>query len=64
VNETVNGWSRGGFVKAVRHDPDCPDGLPDFRQLIHVAYKVAFELGDAYIRVWKNSGHRRQERDA
>jgi len=47
--ETVSGWSREDFVKALRHGPDCPDGLPDFRQLIHVAYKVAFELGDEYI---------------
>jgi len=47
--ETVNGWSSEDYVKALRHDLDCPDYNPSFRQLIHVAYKVAFELGDEYI---------------
>jgi len=53
--ETVSGWSREDFVKALRHDPDCPDYNPIFRQLIHVAYKVAFELGDEYIRALKKN---------
>lgn len=47
--ETVNGWSSENYVRTLRHDPDCPDYNPSFRQLIHVAYKVAFELGDEYM---------------
>ena len=47
--ETVNGWSSDDYVNALRHDLDCPDYNPGFRQLIHVAYKVAYELGDEYI---------------
>ena len=47
--ETVNGWSSENYVRTLRHDSDCPDYNPSFRQLIHVAYKVAFELGDEYM---------------
>lgn len=46
---TVNSWSSTDYVNALRHDLDCPDYNPGFRQLIHVAYKIAFELGDEYI---------------
>ncbi|MFO7936797.1 MAG: tagaturonate epimerase family protein [Kiritimatiellia bacterium] len=49
VAETVENWSSHDYVSALRHDLDCPDYNPGFRQLIHVAYKVAFELGDEYI---------------
>ena len=47
--ETVNGWSSGQYVNALRHDQSCPDYNKSFRQLIHVAYKVAYELGDEYL---------------
>ncbi len=45
----VNGWSSEQYVKALRHEQACPDYNPSFRQLIHVAYKVAYELGDEYF---------------
>jgi tagaturonate epimerase len=48
--EIVNGWSSERFVNALRHEQSCPDYNPSFRQLIHVAYKVAYELGDEYLR--------------
>lgn len=47
--ETVNGWSSAAYVKALRHDASCPEYNSSFRQLIHVAYKVAYELGDEYL---------------
>ncbi len=47
--ETVNSWSSDDYVNALRHNLVCPDYNPGFRQLIHVAYKVAYELGDEYI---------------
>jgi hypothetical protein len=47
--ETVSGWSSADYVSALRHDLDCPNYNSSFRQLIHVAYKVAFELGDEYL---------------
>ena len=47
--ETVNGWSSEQYVNALRHEQTCTDYNPSFRQLIHVAYKVAYELGDEYL---------------
>lgn len=47
--ETVNEWSSEEYANALRHDQDCPEYNPGFRQLIHVAYKVAHELGNEYF---------------
>lgn len=47
--ETVNGWSSGQFVNALRHEQSCAEYNPSFRQLIHVAYKVAYELGGEFF---------------
>ncbi len=48
--ETVNGWTSKEYVDALRHEQSCLGYNPNFRQLIHVAYKVAYELGDEYLR--------------
>jgi len=47
--DEVNGWSSDEFVSALRHDLGCDEYNKDFRQLLHVAYKVAAELGSDYI---------------
>ncbi len=47
--ERVNAWSREEYANALRHEQGCPDYNPGFRQLIHVAYKVAYELGDEFF---------------
>lgn len=44
----VNGWSSDKFANTLRHIPDHPDYNPNFRQLIHVAYAVAAQMGDEY----------------
>lgn len=44
----VNSWSSDKFANTLRHIPGHPDYNPNFRQLIHVAYKVAAELGATY----------------
>jgi tagaturonate epimerase len=44
----VNSWSSDKFANTLRHIPGHPDYNPNFRQLIHVAYKVAAELGVTY----------------
>ena len=44
----VNSWSSDKFANTLRHIPGHPDYNPNFRQLIHVAYKVAAELGTTY----------------
>ena len=46
--EEVNGWTSEKFANTLRHIPGNPDYNPNFRQLIHVAYKVAAEMETAY----------------
>ena len=46
--ETVRGWQQAQFVKALRHDQSRPEFNPSFRQLLHVAYKIAAEMGPRY----------------
>ncbi len=47
--EDVGSWNGKDFARALRHDQDCKDYNPDFRQLLHVAYKVAAEMGKDYL---------------
>ena len=51
--ETVEAWDSDAFSNALRHELDCPEYNPSFRQLIHVAYKVAYELSDEYFAALK-----------
>ncbi len=44
----VRGWSAEQFVAALRHDPRCPAFNPHLRQLIHVGYKIAAQMGQRY----------------
>jgi hypothetical protein len=46
--EEVQAWSSDDFVNALRHDPSHPAYNSHLRQLIHVGYKVAAELGDRF----------------
>ncbi len=46
--ETVDTWSGKKFADTLRHIPGHPDYNANFRQLIHVGYKVASDLGDEY----------------
>lgn len=46
--EEVNGWSGEKFANTLRHIPGHPDYNLNFRQLIHVGYKVAAEMGERY----------------
>ena len=47
--ETVNGWSATEYVDALAHEQSCAGFNPDFRQLIHVGYKVAANMGSEYL---------------
>jgi hypothetical protein len=49
--EEVQGWSSEQFVAALRHDPRCPWFNPNLRQLIHVGYKIAAQMGDRYLKM-------------
>jgi hypothetical protein len=42
---TVMRWTSAEYVAALRHVPSCPAYNRDFRQLLHVAFKVAAALG-------------------
>jgi hypothetical protein len=44
----TDGWDKNKFVNTLRHIKGHPDYNPNFRQLIHVGYKVAAEMGDQY----------------
>lgn len=45
----VNQWSSEEFANVLRHDLSCDRYDPNIRQLLHLAYKVAAEMGDEYI---------------
>ncbi len=47
--QEVSGWSSQQFIAALRHDPRCPEFNPSLRQLIHVGYKVAAQMGPRYL---------------
>lgn len=46
--ETVNAWTSAQYVNALRHIPSCPEYNPHFRQLLHVGFKIAAQLGSRY----------------
>jgi hypothetical protein len=45
----VDAWEGEKFANTLRNIPGHPDYHPGFRQLIHVGYKVAAELGDKFL---------------
>jgi hypothetical protein len=48
--DEVAGWSGAQLAAALRHDPACKAFNPHFRQLMHVGYKVAAEMGDRFLK--------------
>lgn len=51
--EEVSGWSSEKYANTLRHIPGHPDYNPNFRQLIHVAYKLAADMGTEYTDLLK-----------
>jgi len=47
--EEVNGWTSDQYTGALRHDQSNPLYNAHFRQLLHVGFKVAAQLGDTYL---------------
>lgn len=45
----VNQWTSEQYARALTHDVTCPDYNRSFRQLIHVGYKIAAEMGARYL---------------
>lgn len=48
--EEVNAWTGEQYVCALTHDQSCPTFNPSFRQVIHVGYKIAVEMGERYTK--------------
>lgn len=44
-------WSSEQMVRALRHDQACPDYNPDLRQLLHVSFRIAAEMGETWTRM-------------
>ncbi len=49
----VNNWTGEEFAKVLQHDEACKDFNPNFRQFLHIGYKIAGEMGSRYIEVLK-----------
>ena len=47
--EAVDAWDGAAFAAALRHDPSCEAYNPSLRQLLHVGYKVAAEMGTRFV---------------
>ncbi len=47
----VSGWNSRKFAASLRHEEGNPDYNPNIRQLIHVAYKLAAQKMDKYLRL-------------
>jgi hypothetical protein len=45
----VRGWSPERYAAALRHDRSNPAFNPDLRQLLHVGYKIAAEMGRRFL---------------
>lgn len=72
--DEVQNWSAEEYSATLQHDPDNPRFNPDFRQLLHVAYGVAAQMGARFTdgltehadiigqHVFQNIYHRHLER--
>ena len=47
--EDVEKWNGQAFADALRHDQSCSGYNSDIRQLLHVGYKIAAQMGDRYL---------------
>lgn len=45
----VDTWSSDEFVATLKHDPANPKLNKDFRQLVHISFRVAAEMGNEYF---------------
>lgn len=48
-------WHGEKIAGTIRHDAACPDYDRNVRQLLHVGYKVAAELGDKYLQALRDN---------
>jgi len=48
IAQEVDKWDGDRFASALRHDRSCEHYNPNFRQILHVAYKIAAEMGTRF----------------
>jgi hypothetical protein len=53
--ETLQAWTSEHFVSALRHDPKDGDFNSSLRQLLHVAFKIAANMGARYLDLVRQS---------
>ena len=55
--ERIASWNGEQYARALRHNQQDPLYNPDFRQLVHVSYKIAAELApEFYAALRRNAG--------
>lgn len=51
----INKWDGYQLAAALRHDQSCPEFNPDLRQLLHVGYKIAAQMGTLFTDALKKN---------
>jgi hypothetical protein len=51
----VNRWDGKRFAEALRHEQSCPNYNPHLRQLLHIGFKIAAEMGDRFMNEVRNN---------
>ncbi len=51
--EEVKNWNSEQFADTLRHDQSCEMYNPDYRQLLHVSYKIASQMGHKFTEAVK-----------
>lgn len=47
--DTVANWTAEEYANALRHDQSCPIFDSNLRQLLHIGFKIAAEMGPRYL---------------
>jgi len=47
--DEVGSWNGSKYADTLRHDLSCSEYNTNFRQLLHVGYKIAAEMGERYL---------------
>ena len=53
--KSVMGWNSAQYADALRHVDSCPDYNPNFRQLLHVGFKIAAGMGKRFTDALKTN---------
>lgn len=56
--QQVDKWDGQRFAATLRHDRSCTDYNPHFRQLLHIAYKIAADMGQRFLGALERYGER------